>query len=117
MKNIKLLLGKKGGTLGVGNRFWIKKFEEGVKIRTRGEGEITLGVWEVFEMVSYLRKFCKKRGGSFLLSPVDLSCIWQKYPETEKFMKRLIADEVGWEEQEEIGRMYELKNKIIENLK
>ena len=86
----KINLGKKRGTLGIGNSTWIKKFENGVKIRTKGEGEITLSVWEVYEMLCYLRKFCKKYGGSLFLSSINLTCIWQKYPETEKFIGRLI---------------------------
>ena len=114
MKEINL--GKKKGTLGVSNRFWIKNFDNGIKLRKKGEGEITLNVWEVYEMLIYLRKFCKNHGGSFLLHFVDLICIWQKYPETEKFIQRLINDEISDKEMEKIRKMYELKNKILENL-
>lgn len=112
----KINLGKKTGTLGVGNRVWIKKFDNGVKIREKGEGEITLSIWEVYGMLCYLRKFCKKHGGSLFLSPIDLICIWQKFPETTEFIQRLIRDEVSCKEQEKIAKMYELKNKILENL-
>ena len=112
----KINLGKKKGTLGIGNRVWIKTFDNGVKIRTKGEGEITLTVFNVYEMLCYLRKFCKEHGGSLFLSPIDLICIWQKFPETTEFIERLIADEISWKEQEKIAKMYELKNKILENL-
>ena len=113
----KINLGKKKGTLGISHRIWIKKFDNGIKIRTKDEGEITLDVYEVYEMLMYLRKFCKSHGGSLFFGSVDLMCVWQKYPEIEKFIGRLINDEVGYKEKEEIRKVYEIKNKIINKLK
>ena len=113
----KINLGKKGGTLGIGNRVWIKKFNNGIKIRTKGEAEITLEPYEIYEMLCYLRKFCKKHGGSLFLGSVDLRCVWQKYPETTRFIERLIADEVSYEEQEKIEKIYITKQNILNALK
>ncbi len=112
----KINLGKKTGTLGVNNRIWIKKFENGIKIRTKGEGEITLEVYEVYEMLIYLRKFCKKHGCPILLHTVDLIPLWQKYPETKKFIERLLLDEVSYKEKMKIHKIYMTKQKILESL-
>ncbi len=118
MKNekSKLNLGKKQGTMGHNNSLWIKKFENGVKIRKRGEAEITLSMYEVYEMVMDLRKFCAKVGGYTFFASFDLIPVWQKYPETEEFITRLINGKVGDKEIEHISKMYELKNEIIDKL-
>ncbi len=115
MKN-KLNLGKREGTLGLGNNVWIKKFENGVKIRTKGQGEITLEVSEVFEMMLYLRKFCLKNAFPVFLTSLDLTYVWQKYPETKEFVEKLLLDEVTYEEEMKIHETYMNKQRIIESL-
>lgn len=113
----KLNLGKKEGTLGIGNHFWIKKFKNGVKLRKKGQGEITLEVYDVFEMLLFLRKYCKRYGCSTLLTSPDLIYIWEKYPETKEFIERLLLDEVTYKEKEKIDKFYTTKNKIVDSLK
>lgn len=117
MKKPKLNLGKKEGTFGIGNLFWIKKFQNGIKLRKKGQGEITLEVYDVFEMLLFLRKYCKRAGCSILLTNLDLIYVWQKYPETKEFVERLLLDEVAYEEKMKIHKFYMTKNKIIDNLK
>ncbi len=116
MTKPKLNLGKRKGTLGIGNRVWIKKFENGVKIRTKNEGEITLDVSNVFEMLLYLRKFCKIDAFPILLTTLDLVYVWQKYPKTKEFIERLLMDEVTYEEKMKIHKTYMTKTKILEEL-
>jgi len=114
MKKPKLNLGKKRETLGIGNKVWIKKFENGVKIRKKEQGEITLTPDDVLEILIYLRKFCKP---IILLSFVDLTYVWQKYPETKKLIERFLMDEVTYEEKTKIHNTYMNKQRIIESLK
>ena len=116
MMKQKLNLGKKEGTFGINNSFWIKKFKNGVKLRKRGEGEITLEVYEVFEMLSYLRKFCKRDGCSILLNIIDLTYVWQQYPETQEFIERLLMDKVSDKEKEDIYKAYKTKVNILKEL-
>ena len=113
----KINLGKKEGTLGMGNEFWIKKFKNGVKIRKKGQGEVTLEVYNVFEMLLFLRKYCLRNGFPALLTAVDLAYIWQKYPETKEFIERLLTDEITYEEKMKIHEFYMTKNKIVDSLK
>lgn len=113
---MKLNIGKSIGTLGIGNHFWIKKFKNGVKLRKKGEGEITLGVYDVFEMLIFLRKYCNRYGCLTLLTTVDLIPVWQKYPETKEFIERLLLDEVTDEEKLKIHNFYMIKNKITDKL-
>lgn len=117
MKKPKLNLGKKEETLQMGNHFWIKKFENGIKLRKKGQGEVTLEVYDVFEMLLFLRKYCKRNACPILLTNLDLIYIYQKYPETKEFVERLLLDEVTYKEKMKIHKFYMTKNKIIDNLK
>ena len=112
----KLYLGKKEGTIGLNNWFWIKKFANGVKLRKRGEAEITLNVNEVWEMLMYLRKFCKRHTFPIFLNAVDLISVWQKYPETKEFVERLLSDEVSDKEKLKIHKDYMTKVNILKGL-
>ena len=114
----KLNLGKKEGTMGLNSNFWIKKFENGIKLRKRGEAEITLEINEVWEMLRYLRKYCKRRNiFKIFLTDIDLNYIWQKYPETREFIERLLLDEVGEKEKLKIHKQYVTKLNILKSLK
>lgn len=120
----KLNLGKKEGTIGFGNDFWIKKFGNGVKLRKRGEAEITLDVAEVWEMLMYLRKYpkrhafpiFKRHAFPIFLSAMDLTYVWQKYPETKEFVERLLTDEVSDKEKLKIHKEYMTKVNILKEL-
>ena len=114
MKKIKL--GKKEGTLGMDNYVWVKKFENGVKIRTKGEGEITLDVFHIWEILGYLRKFGRRWGCPILLGSLDLMCVWQKYPETKDFIYKLLDDKVSDKEKENIRNSYLTKCQILDKL-
>lgn len=114
--NKKLNLGKKEGTFCSGNTIWIKKFENGVKIRKKEQGEITLGVSETWEILRYLRDFCKRHSFPIFLTSLDLTYLWQKYPETKEFVEKLLLDEVTYEEKMKIHNTYMNKQKILENL-
>ncbi len=116
MKKIKYNIGKPIGTAGFGNRLWVKKFENGVKIRKKGEGQITLQVQEVWETLMYLRKYSKRNAFPILLTSVDLTYVWQKYPETKEFIEKLLMDEVMDEEKLKIHEDYMNKVKILEGL-
>jgi hypothetical protein len=109
-------LGKKEGTIGLNNCLWIKKFENGVKIRKKKEGEITLNVTEVFETLQFLRKFCKRDAFPIFLTALDLTYVWQKYPKTKEFVEKLLTDEVTYEEKMKIHETYMTKHKILESL-
>ena len=113
----KMKLGKKEGTLERGNKFWIKKYDRGIKIKVKGEGEITLDVNNVFEILLFLRKYCKRDGFPILLTSLDLSYVWQKYPETQELIERLFLDEVTDDEKIKIHKFYMTKQKILESLK
>ena len=113
MEKLKLNLGKKKETVGMNNKIWIKKFENGVKIRTKGEGEITLKRSDVLDILVYLKNFCKP---IILLSSLDLTYVWQKYPETKEIIEKLLLDELTYEEKMKIHEVYMTKQKILENL-
>lgn len=116
MKKIELNLGKWEGTHGMNNDFWIKKFENGVKIRKKGQGELTLSVSDVFDILITLRKFGKRQAFPIFLHSIDLIPIWQKYPETKEFCERIILDKVGDKEKIKIHKGYMAKVNIIKNL-
>ncbi len=116
MKFKKIKLGKKEETIGIGNSLFIKSFENGVKIRKRGQTEITLDVREVSEILFFLRKIGKKLNLPIYLNIVDLTYVWQKYPETQKFVERLLLDEVDYEEKMKIHKTYMTKHNIVEEL-
>ena len=109
-------LGKKTGTRGLNNWLWIKKFENGVKIRKKEEGEITLNVSEIFELLLYLRKYPKTYDSPIFLTSLDLIYAWQKYPETQEFIERLLMDEVSDEEKLKIHNNYMKKIHLLDNL-
>ncbi len=111
MRNKNLKLGKKKGTLGISNSLWIKKFENGVKIRAKGEGEITLGTFEVYELLLFLRKFPSEFGGTRFFCHYDLSPIYNKYPNTEKFIMSLINNEISDVELKKFRKRYEKKKR------
>jgi len=117
MTEPKLNLGKKTGTFGGGNRFWIKRYENGVKIRKKGQGELTLDIVEVFDILLTLQKYPKKFGNPIFLTSLDLMYVWQKYPETKEFVERLLMDEVSDKEKLKIQKDYMTKLEILENLK
>lgn len=116
MEKPKFNIGKGEGTIGLNNSLWIKKFGNGVKIRKRGQGELTFEVGEIWEIAMYLRKFGKRMAFPILLTAVDMIPLWQKYPETDEFMQRLFKDEVTNEEKEQIRKDYEIKKNILESL-
>ena len=113
---MKLNLGKKEGTMGLNNSFWIKKFKNGIKLRKRGEAEITLDVNEVWEMLMYLRKYPQRYAFPLFLSAIDLTYIWQKYPETQRFVERLLSYEVSDKEKIKIHKQYLTKVNILKEL-
>ena len=116
MKKPKLNLGKKEGTFSMDNKVWIKKFENGVKIRKKEQGEITLEISEVWQILMYLRKFCHRSAFPILLTAIDLTYVWQKYPETKEFVEKLLLDEVTYEEKIKIHNTYMTKQRIVESL-
>jgi len=116
MTRTKLNLGKKEGTIGLNNQLWIKKFKNGVKLRKRGEAEITLNVNEVWEMLMYLRKYPKRHTFPIFLYYMDLNCVWQKFPETKEFVERLLLDEVDDKEKLKINKQYMTKVNILKEL-
>ena len=111
MRKIKLNLGKWKGTTGHNNVVWIKKFENGVKIRKKGQGEISLNPIEVFELLYDLRKYPKKYGSPIFLTSLDLMYIYMKYTKTKEFVERLLTDEVTYEEKEKL--MDEEKKRLL----
>jgi len=116
MTRTKLNLGKKEGTIGLNNWLWIKKFENGVKIRKKKEAEITLNVTEVWEMLIYLRKYPKRHAFPIFLNSIDLTYVWQKFPDTKKFIERLLLDEVSDKEKLKIHKEYMTKVNILKSL-
>lgn len=116
MTKPKLNLGKKEGTLALDNYFWIKRFENGIKLRKKKEGEITLNIFQIFEMLMYLRKYPKKFGNPIFLTSLDLTYVWQKYPETKDFIEKLLLDEITDKEKLKIHETYMTKYKIMESL-
>ena len=109
-------IGKCEGKFCSQNDFWIKKFERGVKLRKKGQGEITLSVDNVFEMNLYLRKYCKRDAFPILLTAIDLIYVWQKYPKTQEFIERLLLDEVSDLEKLKIQKEYMTKVNILKEL-
>jgi len=109
-------LGKRIWTTQTGNSFWIKKFENGIKLRKRGEGEITLDLWEVFHTLTFLRKFGKEHKRPILLDVLDMTYVWQKFPETKEFVEKLLMDEVTDKEKIKIHKEYMNKVNILEEL-
>ena len=55
------VLGKKLYSWGFGNNFWVKVFENGVKLRKRNQVEISLNDFEMFELNIVLDTFFKNR--------------------------------------------------------
>lgn len=109
-------IGKREETIGLNNSLWIKKFQNGVKLRRRGQGELTFSVDEIWQVLMYLRNFGKRMAFPILLSASDMIPLWQKYPETQEFIQKMLDDEVHDEEREKIREDYERKNKIIKAL-
>ncbi len=116
MKFKKINFGKWEGTISSNNSLFIKKFDNGVKIRKRGQSEIGLGVDEVFQILQFLRKFCKRNGFPIQLDSLDMTYVWQKFPETKEFIDKLLCDDVTYEEKEEIHKIYMAKQNIIKKL-
>ena len=116
IKKPKFNLGKKTETIQMSNDFWVKKFDNGVKIRKKGQGELTLEVMDVFEMLLFLRKFGKRQAFPIFLTAVDMTYVWQKYPETKEFTEKLLMDEVTDDEKLKIHEDYMNKVKILEGL-
>ncbi len=116
MTKPKLNLGKRIGTYQGGNDFWIKKYENGVKIRKKGQEELTLDIVEIFEMLLCLRKYPIKFGNPILLNSLDLSFVWQKYPDTKEFVERLLMDKVSNKEKLKIQKNYMTKLEILRKL-
>ena len=85
-KEPKLNLGKWEGTSGHNSDLWVKKFENGVKIRKKGQGEITLDILEIFDVLFNLRKYPKKFGNPIFLNSLDIMYVWLKYPKTKEFI-------------------------------
>ena len=112
MKAKKLKLGKWEGTYGIGNKLFIKKFNNGVILKKRLGGEIELSVDEVWEMIMYLRKFGKRNGFGNFMASWDLMFIWKKYPETKEFIERLSLDKISLKEREKIQEEYDKNQKI-----
>jgi len=109
-------LGKPTGTIQMSNNFWIKKFENGVKLRKKGEGEISLDDYQVMELLFSLRKFGKGKAIPLFLSSIDLIPIYQKFPKTKEFVERLLTDEVTDEEKIKIHDNYMGKLALMDKL-
>ncbi|GAI04701.1 unnamed protein product, partial [marine sediment metagenome] len=80
------------------------------------QGELTLDIIEVFDMLLNLRKYPKKFGNSIFLTAVDLTYVWQKYPETQDFIGKLLLDEVSYKEKMKIHKDYMTKIEILGSL-
>jgi len=116
VRKLKNNLGKPIGTAGFDNRLWIKKFEGGVKIRKKEEAEITLHAQEVFKLLNYLRKYPKICGCPIFLNALDLTYVWQKYPETKELIEKLLMDKLTFVEKEKIHQDYMNKINILKGL-
>lgn len=110
-------IGKGEWTIGINSKLWIKAFENGVKIRKKGQGELTFEVSEIWDILMRLRKFPKKHAFPILLHSVDLIPIWQKYPETKEFIGKISLDEISDKEKIRIHKDYMNKIKILNELK
>jgi hypothetical protein len=104
--------GKWEGTYGIGNKLFIKKFNQGVALKKRKGGEIELSVDEVWEMIMYLRKFGRRNGFGNFMASWDLTFIWKKYPETKEFIERLSLDKINLKEREKIQEEYNKNQRI-----
>ena len=113
----KFNIGKKEGSMGMLNSgIWIKTFENGVKIRKKGQGELTFEANDIFEIMIHLRKFGKKFNLPIFLTTLEMIYVWQQYPETKEFIERLLMDEVSDEEKLKIHEDYMRKVNILESL-
>ena len=54
-------LGKKLSCWGFSNNFWVKVFENGVKLRKRNQAEITIDDYEINRLNMVLNRFFKDR--------------------------------------------------------
>lgn len=114
MKNV---LGKWKNTSQLGNSFWIKNFTKGVRIRKRGQGEITLFHSEVGFLAGRIKNYHEPK----LHFQFELKLVYQKFPETREFIERIINDELKYKEMEEIVEEYnknqKTKEEVIEGLR
>lgn len=117
MKKPKFNIGEWEGTTGMNNSLWIKTFENGVKIRKRGQGELTFEVSEIWDILMRLRKFPKRQAFPILLTHYDSIFIWKKYPETKEFIEKMFKDEVTEKEKNKIQKDYANKVNILNELK
>lgn len=102
--------------MGRNNDFWIKTFENGVKIRKRGQGELTFEANDIWEIMIHLRKFGKKFNFPIFLTTTDMTYVWEQYPETKEFIERLLMDKVSDKEKLKIHEDYKRKTDILEAL-
>ena len=103
-------LGKKIGTMSLGNSLWIKSFEKGAKIKKKNQGELTLDNFELSEISCRFRKIAK------LYHQYDLDTIAYKFPKAQGFIERIKADKVSFNEMEKIREGHRAKLKIVEAL-
>lgn len=105
-------LGKKKGTSGYNNVFFVKKYENGAILKRKRGGRIIINSIEAGELLYSLKDISPMK----FLSEGELWFVWMKFPETRKFIERMIKEEVTLEELEEIKRIWDLKNEMVDSL-
>jgi hypothetical protein len=105
-------LGKQTGTTQLSNNLWIKSFEGGVKIRKKGLTELEFDETEI----GFISLLCRKYSYPKMFTEPELYYIIHKFPETKKFIFKLINGELTSKEIDENREIYELKHKILKEL-
>lgn len=103
-------LGKKLYTIGIDNKLFIKRFENGAKIRKKLQGELVLNNHDLSEIAFRFKDLAG------LYTSYDFDTITYKYPKTKNFIEDLKKNKVTYEEAEKIREGYKTKVKIVEAL-
>lgn len=112
MNKEKLFLGKWKGTHQISNNFWVKKFAEGIKIRKKGQGEITLFHYETGFLAGTIKDYHEPR----LYNQSYLEVIYMKFPKTREFIESIIDRKLSWDEVTKIKREYERNQKVKQDI-